>query len=450
MKILCHVAPWCIEQFRTIAFSFSSSAKVRLVSGFRKLDETGLIDAYYQYVGHERVSAENDLRDDEVILRCRLLRSLPTVEAKYHVSAMRRAMREMLLREKPDVILCESVDQYLHDLLFQEAKELGVVSYGLIRTFVNGYFRISERGEMQRLRKPDEDEVETVLHKLIDQEYLPKNLVSLKRNLTLTYLRIYASNHVRVIYFFFLRILSNEFFNYHYWASTRTTRKVYTHLVPKLTLGDPDWRKRISTSSKPVIFIPLQHFPEATIDYWAEDCEMVDYLKQLTELIQSLGDDFQILLKEHPGVWGFRHPKFYKMLGQSSASIIWCPTKVRAQECIDICNAVLVWTGSIGFEAALRGKPVLATCTPYYASGKRFKKVSLQTSNYEIVNFIKDTNNIPVSFHEQYELVRHFLSGSIPGVMQNDGTFNLSNPIDVENAKKVGEWLRFIYDDRTA
>ena len=446
MKILCHVGPWCLAQFKTIAEGFEPSANVRFVSGFRKLDKSGLVDSYYKYVNSVELKLESDQRDEEVILRCRLMRTLPKNKAERHVSAMRRAIKEMLLRESPDVFICESIDQYLHDLLFQEVERLSIPSYGLIRTFVNGYFRISTRGEMQLIREPDALEVNSILLKLLDSKYIPENLVPLKKNLFWTYLRIYLSNNVRVFYFGLLRWLSLEPYNYHYWSSFLTTKNSYRHLIPKISFGDMNWRLKLSRSDKLIIFIPLQHVPEATVDYWTEDVEMIDYQSRLIAFITSLSSDFQILVKEHPGVWGFRKPSFYSSIIQANSSLIVCPIGTPVQECIAASNAVLVWTGSVGLEAALRGMPVLTICSPYYASGSRFKKITLKTTNNEINDFIRSLAGSLITLEDQNAMVRHLLRGIMTGLFKNDGNYDASNESDIADARHIGRYLRKVHD----
>lgn len=437
MKILCHVGPWCRDHFGVIARAFDSGAEIRFVSGFRPLDETGLVDAYYRYL-HEGGIAGAD--DDDVLLRCRLLRTLDEPTARRHVEAMRRAIREMLTRERPGAIICESIDQFLHDLLFREAAAVGIPAYGLIRSFVNGYFRVSERGEHIELRNPAAEEVRNVLGTLLAADYLPQNLHSLKRYPRLTYLRIQASNLLRVAYFAAVRRVRREPYNYHYWSHTRSTRWYSTHIVPRLSIGEDDWRERIAKAGRPVIYVPLQHYPEATIDYWAEDQDMVEYPAALSRILSAHGRDFHFLVKEHPGVLGFRKPSFYRDL-ENLPFVTMCPTNVLSQECIAASDAVLVWTGSAGFEAALRGKPVLTTCTPYYASGARFMKVGFATPPGEITRFIHACRTRPMTEAEQLPMVRHLLAGAFPGRFQNDGSFSRERPGDVEAAEGVGRAL---------
>lgn len=445
MRILCHVGPWCRDHFEVIAKSLNPSAEVRFVSGFRRLDQTGLVAAYYGYVrSPDETATIASAEDADVIRRCRLLRTLDHQTAQVHVAAMRRAMREMLRREKPDVIICESIDQFLHDLLFREAAALGIPAYGLIRSFVNGYFRVSERGEYVPVRRPDDEEVRAVLATLMAADYLPQNLFALKRYPRLTYLRIQLSNLLRVVYFAAYRRLAAEPYNYHYWASARGTRTYSTHLVPQGALGDSAWRQRIAQTGKPIVYVPLQHYPEATIDYWCEDPELVEYPTALLRILTHLRQHVHFLVKEHPGVWGFRKPSFYRELVQLE-SVTICPTNVLSQDCIAASDAVLVWTGSAGFEAGLRGKPVLTTCVPYYAAGNRFMKIGLEPPAEDVVGFVERCQATPMTEGDRLELVRHLLAGAFPGRFQNDGSFSRDRSADVADAQQVGRCLADLY-----
>lgn len=450
MKILCHVDPWCKDQFAMIGKGVDPDATLVFVSGFKKFDETGLAEAYYRYVdGAEDLADWADQADSEVILRCRLLRSFQLSYAHRHVRALRRAARELLVAERPDIFICNTVDQFVHDIFFQEARQLGVATYGMIQSFVNGYFRISERGEMRIVRSPSNEEVERVRSRLAGDNYIPNFIAKAKRSPRATYFRIMFSNLARVVYFTARRFLTNERYNYHYWASARTPWQLQAHLLPKWSFGTPDWRSEIASANKPVIYIPLQHFPEATVDYWTQDPHFVDYPTRLVEIVNRLRQDFHVLIKEHPGVWGYRKPGFYRQF-ESLENVTICPTADPSQECINVCDAALVWTGSVGFEAALRGKPVLSVCTPYYVHGRRFMKIGLDTPATDIRAFIDRCRSIPMELPEQQDLVRYLLSGLVPGRWQNDGSYDSSLQDNVLAAREVGAVLRTVYDAEQA
>lgn len=450
MKILCHIGPWCKDQFAEIAKGIDPTAVVVFTSGFKKLDEAGLVSAYYAYVdGTDDLAQWADPRDNEVILRCRLLRSFNADYAHRHVRAMRRSAREVFTSVRPDIFICETVDQFLHDILFQEARASGIPSYGMIQSFVNGYFRFSERGEMCVVRDPSTDEVDQVRGKLAGDNYVPNFIAKAKKSPHLTYFKIMCGNIARVIYFRVRRMFSGERYNYHYWTSERTTRQLQAHIIPRLYFGMSDWRTRVKAADKPVVYIPLQHFPEATVDYWTQDPDFVDYPRRLLEMVQILRQDFHILIKEHPGVWGYRKPSFYRQF-ENLENVTICPTGERSQECIGLCDAVLVWTGSVGFEAALRGKPVLSVCKPYYVHGDRFMQIGMATPATEIHAFIDRCTAHSIDLNEQNDLIRYLLSGLVPGRFQSDGSYDPASPDSVAAALNVGLAIRKFYGTSSA
>lgn len=180
--------------------------------------------------------------------------------------------------------------------------------------------------------------------------------------------------------------------------------------------------------------------PEATVDYWCEDSNAVNYEDYLIKLVKRLKQDFLLLFKEHPNVLGYRNPRVYKQLLQME-SVVFAPTHTDSHELIDASDTVLVWTGSVGFEAAIRGKPVLTVCNPYYAHGNNFKKISLQTSVIEIKQFLQSFNS-QATAETNHELLTHILSGALPGRYIIDGSWSATNPEHINYAKNIAVQIK--------
>ena len=440
-RVLCHVGPWCKNHFHAIARGFDEQGTVRFISGFASVDDTGLPDRYHELVrGASAFEGRETAEERDMILRCRLLRMLGRDEALRHLRAMRQAIGEALDRERPDLVICESIDQFAMDLLRVESHARGVPFIGLIRTFVNGYFRISARGEFVRVREPDAEEVDRVLGELLDPVYLPSNLVPIRSGLRRRSIRVWGRNLIKPVYFRLKRMVGQHPYNYHDWSTELVSRYVYWHWFPRLSLGCDDWRERVSDSGRSVVFIPLQHYPEATIDYWCDDLRAIDYHSALKRIIERLSTRFHVLVKEHPGVLGFRDPSVYKWLGEMSKVTI-APTGTPAQDCVDASDAVAIWTGSVGFEAALRGKPVLCFGTPYFASSRHFRSVAVDVPDSDLDALAMEVGKEPSSA-EAREMMCRLLSGMFPGRFQNDGTFDPRSPDDVRSALEVGRCIR--------
>jgi hypothetical protein len=440
-RVLCHVGPWSLEHYQFIAKELAPEAKIALVSGHPKCDGVGFFARYYQLVSNKGALATlpSAEREADIILRCRLLRDLEDGVALMHLRAAWQAMGEMLDQQRPDLVLSETIDSYVMDVLYFQAKSRGIPFVGLVPTFISGYFRVSARGEFVESRVAPEDEVQAVLNKLLQKSYRPDFVKSSDSSLVLHALGRWLRNMVKIPYFALKRLKPSERFNYHNWATLKVSLN-WLHAVPALNLGDADWQERATKAGKPVIYIPLQMIPEATVDYWCEDIEAVSYETYLLQLVRHLGDDFTILIKEHPNVLGYRNPQLYRKLSRES-SVLIAPTTSNSNLLIDTADMVLVWTGSVGFEAAIRGKPVLTTCRPYYQIGPMFMPIDLTTTTTEILRFKRIVADVDIDSIRK-ELVTHVLSGTLPGRYIIDGSWKVTNTEHINFAKNIATQLR--------
>ena len=444
MNILCHVGPWCIQQYTAIAKAVDPEARVVLASGYLEVDETGLASDYYENLKNQS-EIDESFDSEDFIKRCRVLRSLDYDEALKHLHAMKKAVSKMLDEQNPDLVISVVVDQYLIDLIRYESRLRGIPFFGLVVSFLNGYFRITGRGEYSFFRNANESEVDQVIAQLENNAYVPKFVSGSERKGMPYYLiskRLFA-NWARIPYFFYKRYISGEKYNYHYWASQKSAMENF-HIIPRFWLGNKKWRKRIEEIALPVIYIPLQMYPEATIEYWCKSLDVIQYHKKLIEIIGAMSLEFQFVIKEHPNVLGLRAPSVYHELSNLE-NVTLLPLRENSNEIIEISDAVMVWTGTVGFEAALRGKPVLTVCKPYYVSGKQFKMVSADTLSQEIKKFIKE-NSGGVSYEEKKELVSHLLSGLVPGNFANNASWSGSDDHDIQDAKDIGAAIKLEFE----
>jgi len=441
MRILCHVGPWCVKQYSAIAHAVDSSSAPVLASGFMEIDQSGLAKNFYRNL-KDGIVIDKEFDSDDFIQRCRLLRSIDRSNALLHLHAMKCAVSRMFDEHSPDLVISEIVDQYVIDLIRHECVVRGIPFFGLVVSFINGYFRITSRGEYTQVRdKIDDDEVKAVLDKLESNAYVPQ-FVARSKNSSAPFYRLskrVISNWARIPYFYLKRIVTGEKSNYHYWASQKSAMENF-HIAPRFWLGEREWKKNTDNAGKPIVYVPLQMYPEATIEYWCEHLDMIEYHEKLINIIKSYGSDLHFVIKEHPNVLGFRDPGIYKKLS-SLVNVTMTPVSENSNEIIKYSDAVLVWTGTVGFEAALRGKPVLTVCTPYYASGEQFMMVKDDTPVATILEFIKK-QSVPLDGDEKEKLVLHLLKGLVPGKYTNDASWCAQNQDDIREADTIGEFIR--------
>ncbi len=440
-KILCHVGPWSDAQYHFIASQIAPQASISILSGHPKCDQSGLFALYHQLISEGQPShvVEATPLELDIVLRCRLLRAIDLDKALFHLRAMWHAMGAVLDRIKPDLILTETIDSYVMDVLYFQARQRNIAFIGLVPTFISGYFRVSARGEYVPSRTVSASETQIVLDKLLQRNYKPDFIKNSDSRLWVYATGRWLRNLIKIPHFLVKRLDAMERFNYHNWA-TLIVAKQWAHVFPVLNIGQPQWRARLLQATKPIVYIPLQMIPEATVDYWCEDLQAVDYDAYLLRMVEHLKNDFTLLIKEHPNVLGYRNPKLYHQLGQID-SVIFAPTHIASHELVDASNTVLVWTGSVGFEAAIRGKPVLTTCAPYYVHGDSFKRISHKTPVIEIKQYLQSFDN-KAAVERNHDLVSHVLSGALPGRYIIDGSWSSDKPEHVEYAKNIALQLK--------
>jgi len=433
MVIICNVAEWNKVNLNLLASTISPNALILNTSSFRQFDELNVINEFYNnmkkdYKYNPKNKIENE--DEEIINRCRVLRLLNKDEAKKKVSLMRLSILKVLESQSADLVISELVDQYFHDILVREAKKLNIDVFSPIQTFVNGDSRLTLYGENQIVRIPDEEEVCAVSKQLDKQNYEPNYVKDLKVSNYGEHLKRVFKNMLRFIFFNFKLLNPRDKYDYHYLASSKGILR-YSSIFKIIDFkANSNWESKLSDSSKLKIYVPLVCFPEATIDYWCANIEVIDIENVFLKTLLKLSKKFTVVIKEHPSAIGFRNPNFIKKINSILCDDILCvPSKTSSNLIVTKVNGVFVWAGSAGFEAAYRGKPVLTMGHPYYSTGRFFYNVNLHTNLDDFENFINKCEKYPITKSEKNDLVRHLLSGFIKGFFRNDGSYNDNNEI---------------------
>jgi hypothetical protein len=441
--VFCYVRPWNSDQFRFLSSQIAPSAEVISCSEHKAYDQSGVCAGYYSYLKKIKnvrgcnISWLDDQLIDDVIARCRLLRSLKRYEAERHLMAMALAIMDVYEKYRPVMVLSLTVDSYIMDLLRVYAQHKKIKFVALIGTFVNGYYRVSARGEATQNANADMAMVSTLRSELLRENYAPDfNVRSLKKPRRSVYRR-WAANLARVPYFMLKRVLSRDYYNCHYWTSQVVSASQF-HFFPPKDPGDPRWEDRIHTSTKPCLYIPLQMFPECTVDYWCQDVEVINYYVVLDKLVGALSEAFQMVVKEHPSVMGSRPSGFYTKLRRDQRVIV-VPTYVSSNLVLGKVDGVVVWTGSVGFESMLRGKPVFGLAKPFYASGSRFMTIDPSPDIGKMLAHVEKCNCSSVTEQEQIAMLSHLVSQLYRGRFINDGTWSGLNRSHREQAEEIAD-----------
>ena len=345
---------------------------------------------------------------------------------------------EQILDEiKPKYIFSRAVDSYVIDILARISKKKKVPFLSIIGVPILGYFRVTIYGEKNLKKKKVFTNKSLIKKILLKKNYVPKwlekDLFNVKRKLIIRWFK----NCLRIP-FFLLRHLLIDKYNHHYLASYIIAKKHFS-FIPCREPGNINWID-VLNKKKINIYLPLQAFPESTIDYWCNNLEYIDYYNNLFKLIKKFSK-LNFFLKEHPSVLGARPKNLYNKLSNFK-NVTFIPTFTNSNMILEKIDCVFLYTGTIGLEALIRGKPVISFTKSYYSYGPRFKIINKNTKLKEIEMFINKFKNKKITFNEQDKIINNFSKQLFKGKLKSHLEWNKKNSEDIMDAKKIAKSLK--------
>jgi hypothetical protein len=198
-------------------------------------------------------------------------------------------------------------------------------------------------------------------------------------------------------------------------ALKRLKHKVRPKDVAALKLLDRDWEARLAEVSREHrVFLGLQLFPEASMDYWLESQDMLAHDDVIVRYCEVLGEaGYRIFVKDHPLQFGFRQRELLQRLSKLPY-VTLVPYQVPANLLIRECAISITLTGTIGFQAALSGLCSVVT-EPYYATERHFLHVHSAEEIDGLVERLKQWRPPDDMATARREIVRHLGAVSVEG-----------------------------------
>ena len=439
MKTLCYLRPYNKDQLLTFTKFLRPKDNIKIFSEHSLVDQTNLPKIYYQNLKKDLLVNNftdfNKSEIEEIIVRCRLLRSIEKQKAIKHLVSMALAIKEVLKNEKPNLLIMQTVDHYISDLMHRYCKKIKIKFIGIVITPFNNYFRITSKGEAN-FNKHTKNSIDKKIFKdFLNKSYVPsfnkKSVVSPKKSVFIRWIR----NSIKIPFYFFKRIFSFDYYNYHYWA-TFIVAKFNFNLFFPTDPGNNDWENNLNFKNRYNLYIPLQMYPEATIDYSCQDIKYVDYYKNLFLFIKKNHHKFNIFIKEHPNIMALRPASFYKSI-KNDKRITVIPTYENSSYILEKIDCTLVWTGTPGFDSLIRGIPVLSFCKPYYASGARFMIIKQETQTSKIYKHIKRFYKKRITLTEQKKIFKYVNRQLYKGNYKYHIDWSPNNKNDLKDVKQM-------------
>lgn len=192
--------------------------------------------------------------------------------------------------------------------------------------------------------------------------------------------------------------------------------------------------------NKKFILFTLHKQPEASIDVYGRYYE--NQLQLITNIWRILPEGYIFLVKEHSNAIGDRGLEFYKKV-KSLRNTILIHHKEDSHRLIDLCDAVFTVSGTIAYEAALKGKRSFTFAPSFFNRLSNCKEISWKEfrNSQSLFNLIhtREPSNIE-------EFSNWLLNNSFEGIMTDAFTEPLT--IGEENVKKLSSGFLNVINKR--
>lgn len=425
------VEPWWAQVGRHMGYEKSAT-----VSDLRGEGDYSVTDDFYAaYHRFYRAKATYSLLLDaaqiaDIIARCRLLRWLPVRKATAMALAMAEAFEKVLDAVRPSVIVAFPMDRYVSDVLERVGAARGIPFYELTASAVPNMSMLLYRGRLiTRAAEPDPALVDQIVHDIADPLFTPAYVQGAKRFTPAKWLTVFGYFRLRGLFFTVWSWVKRDPLGLHYMdAQSFLGHKPHLGDVRICNMVEDDWREKMKAfPMEKRLFIGLQLFPEASIDYWINDVSMIqheDLLFDVAKAFTSAG--YVILVKDHPLQFGFRQVALLNRL-KTLSNVVLVPYEVSGNEVLDSCGVNFTCTGTLGMQAALTGKKSITTQC-YYTTAEDF---ILLTSSAEIAGLPArvETTEVPSDLRiRQRRVITNLLKASFASDFFSFQGFDAKNP----------------------
>ena len=301
---------------------------------------------------------------ESVIKRCRGLRAIPYTESlKLVYKAYLFFSKFFSINNEIKLIVTGAIDNYIMDLMVCVGEKYGVKFLGVTDSFMSPEYKlITVRGELNEVSASNKESIDSFQKKIINNInscYVPKKSQIFYRSIY-SFLSYYYRYLIRYVLKY--KMLGRLEFDYRfspYLKGFYSFSQIFSLRYLSSNLGD------LGKSKKPVAYIPLHWYPEATTDYWIDSMYHVEYFSSVINTIKNLQKlGYKVCAKEHPHYYLNRESFFYKHLRENNC-LVFSPF-VCTKKIFDKVDLVVVWNGSTGIESLLYGNKTVKVANSYY------------------------------------------------------------------------------------
>jgi hypothetical protein len=294
----------------------------------------------------------------DVIARCRTLRCLDPDQAKRMALAMWVTLDEIIEREKPDAALSFCIDRYSMDILGRVCESRGIPFVEVTASPLVDNLLFLRRGTGIPVTEPTDAECDKAARDIVNPDFAPIYVQNETDFGVAKFWKTFLLFEARGHYFNLLRHWRHDRLSCHYLDAQKW-------LHHKIGWGDwrifrylrSDWKTEFEAAPfERRVFLGLQLYPEASMDYWLQSLDLLNYYEATFRIARLLSEaGLHIFVKDHPLMFGFRQEKLFRQLSLLP-NVTFVPYGVSGKFLIDQCLTTVTMSGTIGLEAALAGR----------------------------------------------------------------------------------------------
>ncbi|GAA0645335.1 hypothetical protein [Brevundimonas lenta] len=382
----------------------------------------------------------------DVVARCRVLRWQSQRRAAAMVLAMADALDARLEAIKPDTVISFPIDNYNQDVLARLARKRGLPYFEVTASALPDMCMLMHRGRLITSDTPAPPlVVEAKIHEIADPLFTPAYVQGQAAYTRGRFLRTLGYFRIRALFFQLYAWWRRDPLNTHYLDAQPSLGHKARWRDARITdMVEADWEARVDAFPKERrVLYGLQLFPEAAIDYWVEDLDLVRHEDMLVEAARHLtAAGYQIVVKDHPLQFGFRQTALLDRL-KAFPNVVIVPYEVSGNALLARCGVNLTATGTLGLQAGLLGN-VSVTCGAYYVTADDFVVLENQ-ADVERLPAALATLTRPFSLHDrQARIIANLLRGSFDADFFSFRDFDpkAPNPAAAELGRRLGERIR--------
>lgn len=327
---------------------------------------------FYDALNKGSRSSELDPADiDEIASRCRLLRNITRPQAEKLLHAMAIALAHQIDIFKPDALISQMVDEYVSHVFAILAKKRGLGYLGYCAGYFPGTSLLlaDAHGRPYSWRKAGKAEIDAQLAKISGTSFRQTYNLGASYGFA-RHIKSMLRYRIKLLWFALRGWAEGDRWNLHYRVTPYIAERRRLGDYPDASMFSRNWREQLHGLKKQrpdakIFYLPLSYFPESTIDYWVLDKRMIDYTAMILRIVETLGREHIVIVKEHLHMMGARDASFLRALN-AVPGVISVPPLELSNMVVAECDLVLLGSGSPGLEATLRGKPVATFCDTSY------------------------------------------------------------------------------------